>query len=1046
MSEAGAETIQKSPQQIAREKWGPYMAANPDPDFRSTVQGMIFAGISPTEGISEQQQKEQIERVSRIRVKNRFEELNKMLAPVTGEERRAFDIKTDEIIEEIMAESKEHFKGGSVAPGAALKRVDEEWIYPPEKEEEKHSRGEEITTADRIDEIKADWREYSAEWTNEGIKEVAHKIDGLGFGLECNQINVLLEMLIATGQTPQEIISEIEQTSMRDIAGSPEFEELQHAYRQEKPRDIQKLLFFKEIGIAGELGEKYLRRFVFNEEFRVHNDYDYDAYPSNVEELAWQIIYSPEGTHDKMGVFGKFPLLEMRLEKDEETGRAKGKYYISQRNMNRWVRDRMMHAYDNDPDVAQNYFANVRITKKFPVSLQDMFGSPGNYFKSEDGKTEYNELYEQWIKEAWALQTLRSWDAAYMKERGNGEELMKVYTAIFGENTLFKASFGKNLFSLMTSLSLDFEGPEPGKLPQNDILLGAAWNDIYLAYDSISDYESLQKILGSGSSFFTRKGFDDAFKYGVLIKKIKASGESTPRAILIGEEQESYEKAFDENGLIRDKKAFIELINIYSQKLINPNLQFTVREMLKAAIAEKYGGGRDEGGESYLKTKDGKEDGRSLDMAEVFAWSLVRVMGGEARNDTKGRAHSYLSKLFNTRIWRRKTIDRGDALGNRQTLEQIKATAVDPMRGILTLSEAPLLDENGIPKKDSKGKLIMQRKPVIQVMQELNQVASSSYSRRRVLQKEADEAAAKGDRDTQAQRQADIAQLDLEISERYQNKAGELEFKQIALQNYREDHLSMGHDLYNLIKGGEEIEWEKFTRYDMFAGAHFKTEEFQKEVQEKMLHKIRYLLETYPDLNFNMIVRTLDQAATFAKGEPVYRDMTIAEMMFGHGMLNRADFWARDSKNKPIPVYDNKGKRIKGVFEIDYDKVNEKPQLIWKQWFMTKIAADLLRHRKLYLHDERFNFTYYQNAVNALIKIPGKIMSDEYGLQRVIETEPFFSKADIAWLRREAKVETFDLYWKAGASDLLKPKDPEEGIGLFLGLSLLMRTIVKQGS
>jgi len=180
------------------------------------------------------------------------------------------------------------------------------------------------------------------------------------------------------------------------------------------------------------------------------------------------------------------------------------------------------------------------------------------------------------------------------------------------------------------------------------------------------------------------------------------------------------------------------------------------------------------------------------------------------------------------------------------------------------------------------------------------------------------------------------------------------------------------------------------------------------------------------------------------KGEPVYHEVKLGEAMFGHEMLNRAEFWKRDKHGKPINLKDNRGRKMKGKYEIDYQKVQDDKQLVWKQWFMMKIATDLYDHRAFHANEPRFNFTYYQQVIESLERIPGDILQDEHSMKDTVVNKHFFSKSDMKWLRNTARVENFDLYWKAFFKDVFLNDKPEEGIGLLLALSLAMKAIVEQ--
>lgn len=1028
----------------ARRFWDDKIANEKDANARAVMAALKRRNFLPQSESGEREltQEEVDKRFENATREEMQREFEKITHGIKEEERKAFT-EEDEI-DEYIDNMKKELKGESVAPGVVIERKKGDW-----------GGNEDDPVSARIDKIKADWGIYSPEWTTPRIQEVAHKLDDLKLDLSFDQIRTLLEMLVATGKTPQQLLPELEKSKFDDVKNTKEIK----AYEDEHgtaPAKLLKLVFFKNLGIS----ETYLQKFLFYKEFRRENERDYDDYPANIEELAWQIIHSPEGTHEVWGVRGKFPLLEMRLEKDEVTGRVTGKYYVNQANMTRWARQRMMYAYDLDPDASQSFFGSVKITKRFPLSLGDMFGSPGNYFKSEDGKTKYDELYNEWIKEAWGMQTLRSWDAEYRKVMGDPKARNELLGKIFNENTMTKRSFNMNLFGLMNTLSLDFEGGKKGDLPDSDNLLGAASNEIYLAYDALSDFDRLRGILGEGSSFFTREGWMSIFTEKVVKEKAEASGEEKVRAFLGSGLSEKFNKAFDKDGrisTIENRDKFIEFINhIWATKVRNGNHELAVREALKMSVAEKYGFMREEpmkdpngnpivgsDGEEVmrkkygLETSDGEEDENSLKMAEVTAWSMVRVFGAAARNDTKCAGYDFATKIGYLQTYRNKSIANGDAAGIKGSKDQFKMLEVDPFRGMVTQAEVIIGYD--------KGKPIYRNKAPIEVMEEMQQLISAYNLNLRKLERERD--SIPDIESNKAQRNAKMAEIRTfkeKMAQAYQDKAGEMEFKQSALSNYFDDHLRVTQQIYDFTLGAEEISMEKYVVSDAVNGVTFNRAEFQKDVQNKLIHPIRYFIKTYPDLNFNMRLRMLDQAATARDGRPVYRVMALGEAMFGHELLNRKEFWLTDTKGKPIEMIDGHGRRMKGIYEIDYDKVQKDKKLLWKQWAATKWATDMAAHRDLHSHDSRFDINYFNNVIKAIESIPADVEGDEFSIRQQIVRKKFFDKKDMKWIKKTAKVENYNLFTRAILKDMLLPDEKEGGIGFFLLLQLMSREIVRR--
>jgi hypothetical protein len=1040
MAEGNTQLLDREVNPDVREFWKERIAREPDPNARSVMQAMMKRNFVPQgEKVGGESLEETANRVEQMTQEEMQQEYEKLKGEVKGKEREAFTEEKD--IDKYIKRMKEELQGKSVAPGRVVERRAGDW-------EEKESK------AESIENIKADWSEYKEGWDNEGIKQIARQLNQVGMDLDFNQIRTLLEMLLATGRRPEELLPRINRESFDQTIESEIMKDYAKIYRFSRAEDVQKLAYLETLGLDK---DDYLRRFVFYNDFRQENEREYDEYPANIEELAWQIIHSPEGTHDKYGINGETPLLEMRFDKESN----KGKYYVNQANMTLWIRDRMMYAYNLDPDAPLNFFESVKITKRWPISLGSIFGSPGNYFKSEDENTVYDELYNEWIKEAWAIQTLRSWDAKYRQVMGDPKARLEFLQQIFVENTLTKRAWNKNLFNLVNTLSLEFKGPEKGELIESDSILGAAANEIYLAYDALSDFDRLREILGEGSSFFTKDGWMEIFKEKVAKEKVATTGEEQVRAFLGSDLSKAFNGAFDENGRIatadqRDK--FVKFVNhIWQVKIRNPNLELATREALKMAVAEKYGSPVDKDGnevrqgspefkEYAFVTSSGKKDKHSLDMAEVIAFSMVRVMGAAARNDTTAAGYDFFTKMHYFETYRTKQIKNGVGGGSPYSVKLFKTIAVDPFRGMVTLAER----DTG--RVDKKGNPIFEHKTPIEVMDEMQKLRTGYNIGLKRLERELSQMP-EADKAAIDAKRAEIREFKSEMAQAYQDKTGELEFRQTALQNYWDDHLMRAQEVYNMILGADEFDFEEFVAYDTFGGVRFDREKFQEKVQSGFLHHVRYFLNTYPDLNYNSVVRALDQSATARLREenpdaaPIFRDMPLGEAMFGHEVLNRPAFWKRDENGRPINMVDARGRKVKGLYEIDYDKLNTKEGklLLVKQWFMTKIAADLHSHRDIHSTDPRYDINYYTSILSALEAIPSVIGSDEHSITDQVVLERFLSKKDMKWLKKSIKIENFNLFVRAIAKDFLLPEEEKSGLSLFfLPLIIASREIIRR--
>jgi hypothetical protein len=771
----------------------------------------------------------------------------------------------------------------------------------------------------------------------------------------------------------------------------------------------------------------------------------------------------------------------------------KSKYYINQANFVRWARERMWNVYDVNNDVG-DFVSAIDLPKTYgKMDFGRMFPEYSKYFASEDGVTNYWLMAQELIVESAGLGVMNQMSVTYNQEMRDPDKLQEAMGKMFASNVFTKETFRKNMLELMAIMPLNYEGHKPGELLENDGIFGSAMMEMFLVYYHLSDFEGLQGLLGHGSSFFTKDAYMWALQSVVEEKVAESSGETRP-TILNAETQEYFAKAFDANGQVTTKENklnFINLINFWGYKTNNEDAEYVVRRLLYKMVQEKYG--RivkkkkldDEGHEmevngepvweddtetlyitdphtgktekktikKYGLTADiegTKEDTWTLRMAWVAAKAMSRVFGAGMRNDTNAAGYDGMTKMHIVETYRNKMLNKNaDESGNPYSIHQFKIMAMDMPNAIVTESFDYLRDPEGniLMKWDDESqtmKPVARAKTLLEVLMEMQSTMTAMSAEQKRLERELEEET--NPEEKEKKRQA------LEVymhnkNRKYQNKAGELSFKARAMSNYYDDHLMRANETWKIIMGADEMEFEKYITSDAYGGIQFDRHEFQKDVQHKWIHPIRYFLNTYPDVNYNQKVRMLDQAATIKAHYPIYREMPLGEAMFGHELLNREEFWLRDPKTgKPINMVDDKGRKMKGLYEIDYDKVNDKKILVWKQFFMTKLVADLWAHRAYHSHDKRFDINYYDNVLAAIESIPGELKSDEFSIRDQFISKSFFDEKDMKWMRTRAKVENYDLFVRAFFKDILLPDEKDEGIGLLLALSLFTRSIIKQGS
>ena len=849
-------------------------------------------------------------------------------------------------------------------------------------------------------------------WSRRDRDEISEQLRTV-LSLTENERKNALEILLGAGITPEEAKERITQekfNASKTYFKTPSAKEQSEAEAQgREPREVsdeEAELQAKYSMLKGlKIRDDYIKHFILTDDFKaeVQNEFD-NVLPANLTELARDIAYYKDAD---FGVNGKFPVIQMQIKKDANGKVIDGRYCINEANFMRWIRSEINVWYDIEPESVTDYFSRIKVQKgQFTsVDLATMLYDP-RYFKDEAGE-EYEDLKAQVLLEPWMLMTIREYDVEYKNAMGDEGKLAEMYNKNFFFSKLAKKTYDKTMMYYMATLSTDFQGKD------SDTSMGEAWNKLFLAYYNISDFEGLQDILGADSSFFTQKGMLKAVKK-VHEKKSKQTGMPMLGEFL-GDKAPDFAKAFDANGNVttkENKQNFVKFINFFTA--INPShdvidvVKYALRDAVQGLVISKQA---NTGAFDDSDVQNGRViDDHTMQVAELIAFSWLRFSGAGAKNDVPGvAAFDAQTKWLNTEAYRRKmaTQARGGAFGNPFTVSMFRAVGVDMMRA-LRVENGYTYDEHGNKR----------RLTPLEVMERMREVSAGYEQARKELQGQIETA-------TGADKQRLLQELnDLDELEKidFKQVAGQLEFSQNSLQNYAANHVARAKVIYEQIMGAHEITFDKFVTYDsLVRGVSFNRAEFQKQVQEGFLKPLRYLYETYGDLNFEMKVR-----APVFKGRKddkdiwEYKTMPLGEMIFGYEILNIPEF---RKKNKA-----GKAKKKNGRYEIDYAKVQKNQTLAWKQWALMKIGADLWSHIDRHGTDPAYDMAHYFDVLEAIETIPGEVWGDDKKMKNMRVVTPFFSHSQMKWLKKMSGTTTMELFTRGIFSDIFADKHRKGGL------------------
>lgn len=220
-----------------------------------------------------------------------------------------------------------------------------------------------------------------------------------------------------------------------------------------------------------------------------------------------------------------------------------------------------------------------------------------------------------------------------------------------------------------------------------------------------------------------------------------------------------------------------------------------------------------------------------------------------------------------------------------------------------------------------------------------------------------------------------------------------------------------------LSSAAESLDLEDYVQQGpQYQYARFNTAQFHEDVGQRLVARLRNFLNTYPDIDYRRLMRTLDAPMRAAQHEQYGGQDppdAWARVLAGFDwfvLLDRSEFWKRDALGKPINLLDQNGRKIKGKYETEFDKVNQFSGrvLFWKQWLIGRMVTKLWEHRTYHAGDDPFGPDYFDHLINCIATIPGALEADSMN-QRLVHPE-LFDKDDVAVIRRLTKVDNFGLF------------------------------------
>lgn len=728
-----------------------------------------------------------------------------------------------------------------------------------------------------------------------------------------------------------------------------------------------------------------------------------ESTPRSLQDLCEWIILTD--SKKLWGRDGDFPLLKERKDAKGRTlmttiatrngPREVPQWEVNHENFLLWFRSKSLEVhFDNSTDPLSPLTAVAIETQFRTVNLIQMKMNKQQYFSDKYNDQVYDNLYNQIINEAWLFGVTRNNDLGYRQIMNQDEKLADAilqlnakqeYTR--GDNFEFRYRMPDRIVRRLRNTGDSSTVLEE----QYDSKVGDAMrysNDIYRHF---ADIKWLREFVGEDSPLMTLEGFKDAIR---LVDGLPAGapvGDDHPALQIVNKETGEIRKIF-ENGKLNEKN-FLQYINFWDTQTPDDSKLKVARELVRLSVARRYDlkNGLDDpeftteelakkktefGNTAYgqaqfeawrtEKMHDRNVRRTNLMWAEESAYLDQRWTGQAAHNDITKKGFDAFAKLsLEQYLLRQSGEGTAGPIGNPEQLGVFKNLGLDLYTGIKT--------ESGLTPYE--------------ILEEL-EVIDKNIS------------------DIQRRVDMDPQQKDALLARLYEDKVqtrGKLRFPANTQLDYSSNHVSRAFQIYHEITGAEQLGLDKIvTKNLLIGGVKYNRAEFEARIKDGFIKRMRYAFKSNTQIDYGAMIRGLDMLEA-RKGNWVFKDMTVAEYMFGDEVLE--DFIIGE-KEKTLKVSKwnpetKKNEEVTANFD-EYVRTTKFRDEVLKKAARARIAAELRDHRYRFGPSDRWGIGMVEKFIEALETMEAyEPDPDNPGRERPTG-RTFFSHKDIEWIRERS--------------------------------------------
>lgn len=705
----------------------------------------------------------------------------------------------------------------------------------------------------------------------------------------------------------------------------------------------------------------------FDEE--IHETRGFSGIPQSLEDLVVLISTKETERWKENGA-------DALYSKDKKTKEI----IINKENFLKWVRTRMLSVHDFNSMSRVDFFGDEGMGVKTDyrtISFYEIVFTRSFWLetKSEGGKVtrhkddDYEALKNQVTYEVFLFGLMRNGALDYELNRFSGELATKTLSQIYTANPLTRSNFMELIFSMPSMKDLSIgdktKARRPGKEMKTKVdtnfYMGEAIRRALAAYMNIVDYKQLEAILGPDAALFQAEYRDFEHGYDTeeseetqpgKMKRITPNPDPNPdptgkiinrenwfdastRRIkdvpqsLIEKARKHPESLTDqEKELLKNRADYLAYINIFTGP--GPSMEqdriTEIRERMVLSIMQKTG-------ISYVEAK----------IAEAWAFSMTGFTGVAARNDNAAIGFDVwtkLSRLKEYRLRQREEKRRGK-FGNEYNIYGIKRLVLTFFEGARDIYKRPIFE---IIQGGQGRHIDIDNNPV------KNWVSEHKY--KKDAQGNIDYGPDGKPIETQelAENGVDIAPV-----------KKPWKFNANLQRQFVPNHFDCGVKVQEFILNNVQFKFQEMVK-GYIRGKPIIDYEKLDEIREGISHDIRYVLSTWPEIDFGARIVTSEKLSDGEKRlgiEPV-REMSTLESMFDNEVLW---FIQQEAKRRfLVPKYKSIKEKEITVAGLDEPIIVEtEPETgegghrggadfrdaVWKGVFHYLVAKEIAAHRDI---------------------------------------------------------------------------------------------------